>query len=253
MDLAFEVHGAGGTPVVLIHSPGVDSREWKYVAPLLADQMQVITYDARGMGRSPAPEEPTSLVEDLRALLDHLGLARVSLVGHSMGGQAATDFALTYPDRVARLALLAPSLTGFEPEPDFVRWMTEVNACAPDVERLVNKSLGGPNYRVVMNSGEREFLQEMHTAYMTRVFSQWKSFEVNWPQPPAIERLEQLRCETLFVHGTVEWPDMLRVAEQFERVPNVRFARIDEADHMLTLTHPGQLARLLVPFLDGTL
>ena len=67
----------------------------------------------------------------------------------------------------------------------------------------------------------------MHTLYMTRVFSEWKSFEVIWPMPPAIERLEELLAGTLFIQGTVEWEDMQRIAEQFKRVQDIRFEVIE--------------------------
>ncbi|NOU86204.1 alpha/beta fold hydrolase [Paenibacillus sp. LMG 31460] len=252
MDLFYEIQGEG-SPIVMIHSPGVDSREWKYVAPILAQSRKVITFDGRGIGRSPAPQVPTSLVEDLRKLLEHVGVDRVTLVGHSMGGQAATDFTLSYPSMVERLVLVAPSLTGFTFSQEFNEWMAAVNLAAPDIARLVELSLAGPNYRVTMASPHRDFLREMATHYMTRVFTEWQSFEVRWPEPLAIERLEEIAVKTLFIHGTVEWPDMIKIAEQFKRLPSIRFAEIEGADHMLTLTHSEELAEHIKRFVQGEL
>ncbi|ULL14686.1 alpha/beta hydrolase [Paenibacillus sp. H1-7] len=252
MDLYYEIQGEG-SPVVLLHSPGVDSREWKYAAPLLAQSCKVITYDGRGTGRSPAPQTPTSLVEDLRDLLQHLRLERVTLVGHSMGGQAATDFTLTYPSMVERLVVIAPSLTGFVFSQEFTEWMASVNAAAPDIDKLVELSLSGPNYRATMAGPHREFLREMAVHYMTRVFTEWKSFEVRWPEPPAIERLEDIAVSTLFIRGTIEWPDMLKIAEQFQRVPAIHFAEMEGGDHMLTLTHAEELTEHIRNFMYGEL
>ncbi|MFM1654985.1 alpha/beta fold hydrolase [Brevibacillus sp. B_LB10_24] len=250
MDLYYEMQGEG-SPIVMFHSPGVDSREWKYIAPILAKSWKVITFDGRGTGRSPAPQSPTSLVEDLRKLLEHLGLERVTLVGHSMGGQAVTDFTLTYPSMVERLIVIAPSLTGFTYSREFTDWMASVNSAAPDIARLVDLSLAGPNYRVTMAGPHRDFLREMTTRYMTRVFTEWKSFEVLWPEPPAIERLEEIAVKTLFIHGRIEWPDMFKIAEHFKRVPSIRFAEIEEGDHMLTLTHASELAWHIRHFIQG--
>ncbi|CAG7659010.1 alpha/beta fold hydrolase [Paenibacillus allorhizosphaerae] len=241
MDLYYDIQGEG-SPIVLIHSPGVDSREWEYVAPILAQYHRVVTFDGRGTGRSPAPQGPTSLVEDLRVLLEHIGLQKVTLVGHSMGGQAATDFTLTYPSMVERLVVIAPSLTGYTFSREFTDWMAEVNAAAPDIVRLVELSLAGPNYRVTMAGPHQDFLRDMATHYMARVFTEWKSFEVRWPEPPAIERLEEIAVRTLFIYGTIEWPDMLKIAEHFQRVPSVRFFNIEGADHMLPITHAKELA-----------
>jgi pimeloyl-ACP methyl ester carboxylesterase len=129
--------------------------------------------------------------------------------------------------------------------------MASVNAAAPDIARLVELSLAGPNYRVTMAGPHRDFLREMATQYMARVFTEWKSFEVRWPEPPAIERLEDIAASTLFIHGTIEWPDMFRIAEQFKRVPSIRFAVVEGADHMLTLTHAAELTEHIRHFIQG--
>ncbi|WP_020620792.1 alpha/beta fold hydrolase [Paenibacillus daejeonensis] len=250
MDLHYNIQGEG-SPIVLVHSPGVDSREWRELLRELMTSWQVITYDLRGTGQSPAPLSPTSLVEDLRGLLDHLGLERVTLIGHSMGGQAVTDFALTYPERVERLIVIAPALTGFVFSDEFNSWMAEVNALAPNVNAMVDKSLAGPNYVVTMNSPFRDFVREMATLYMTRVFTEWKSYEVVWPEPPAVTRLEELTADTLFIQGTIEWPDMRKIAEAYRRVPQVRFIELEGGDHYLTLTHAAELARHIQKFIQG--
>ncbi|MGF9696790.1 alpha/beta fold hydrolase [Paenibacillus sp. MABNR03] len=241
MELFYEIEG-NGPLIVMIHSGGVDSRVWRYMVPELAKSFKVITFDGRGTGRSPAMLEPTSLVEDLRKLLTHLGLERVTLIGHSMGGQIATDFTLSYPSMVEQLVVIAPSLTGYNYSQEFTNYMTSVNAAAPDISKIVELSLAAPIYRAVMASPHRSLLSEMHAHYMGRVFTEWRSFEVLWPEPPSIERLEKITASTLFIHGTIEWPDMYNIAEHFKRVPEIRFVEIQGADHMLALTHAEELA-----------
>ncbi|WP_426983610.1 alpha/beta fold hydrolase [Brevibacillus borstelensis] len=250
MNLNHNSYG-NGPAIVMIHSGGVDSREWLELIPLLANFHRVVTFDGRGTGRSPAPEEPMDLVADLLGLLDHLKLDRVTLVGHSIGGELATNFTLSYPERVEHLIVIAPSLTGYPYSKVFTDWMAEINSLAPDIGKTVKCSLDGPNYRIVMASDYRDLLIEMHTQYMTRVFSEWRSFEVIWPQPLAIERLELIAQPTLFIHGTEEWSDMLGVAKEFERVSSIAFAKVEGADHMLTLTHAEDLATHIHSFLKS--
>ena len=109
--LYYEVTGAG-SPVVLLHDVNLDHRMWdEQVAPL-AHAHTVVRYDLRGCGRSTAGSHSGSHAEDLKALLDHLELVRVSLLGLSLGAGAAIDFAIAYPDAVRALILISPSLEG---------------------------------------------------------------------------------------------------------------------------------------------
>ena len=112
MTLHHEVTGEGA-PVVLAGSLGSDLRMWDpQVAPLVAAGFQVIRYDHRGHGRSPAPAGPYTLrelAEDLLELLDHLGLRRVSLVGLSLGGMVGMWLAENAPQRLERLVLCCTS------------------------------------------------------------------------------------------------------------------------------------------------
>jgi len=248
MDLHYEVQGKGEA-VVLIHSGGADLGDWELIAPQLAQTYQVITFDGRGAGQSPPLLEPAQYVEDLRQLLDHLNLDRVILIGHSIGGQIATDFALAYPDRVTKLVLVAPGLSGFQFSPDVQQWYAQVNAAAPDLEKMVELMLNHPTYSVVMSSPQRDRMVEMTTHNTKRSF-EWKTFEMLWAQPPTIDRLSELQAKTLFIIGTKDMADCLHIAELFQQVPDIRFAYIKEADHMPTLTHADEVSSQIIQFLS---
>lgn len=108
---AYETAGAG-RPLVFIHAGIADSRMWDGQFSALAGSFKVVRYDMRGFGRTPPAEGSYAHHEDLAALLTHLGLGRVSLVGCSMGSKTALDFALQYPERVDRLVLSSPAVGG---------------------------------------------------------------------------------------------------------------------------------------------
>jgi pimeloyl-ACP methyl ester carboxylesterase len=247
MDLHYEVQGKGEA-VVLIHSGGADLRDWEFIAPQLAQTYQVITFDGRGAGQSPPLLEPAHYVEDLRQLLDHFNLDRTILVGHSIGGQIATDFALAYPDRVTRLVLVAPGLSGFQFSPDVQQWFGQIKAAAPDVEKMVERMLEHPVYSVVMSSPQRQHMVEM-TMHNTKRSFEWKTYEMRWAQPPTIDRLSELQTKTLFIIGKQDMADNLHVAELFQQVPDIRFAYIEGADHMPTLTHADEVSSKIIQFL----
>jgi pimeloyl-ACP methyl ester carboxylesterase len=95
--------------VVLLHAYPVDSRMWDPIRPGLADHVELITPDQRGLGRAPLGEAEPDLdlvAADVLALLDRLGLERVVLGGCSMGGYATLALLRTAPERVAGLILV---------------------------------------------------------------------------------------------------------------------------------------------------
>ena len=119
----------------MLHSGGEDLREWHALVPQLAQNYKVVTFDGRGVGRSPALLEPINYIEDFRAFLDFLGIEAAVLVGHSIGGQVATDFALTYPERVSKLVLIAPGMSGFQFSAAYEQHYLNVMNAAPDARR----------------------------------------------------------------------------------------------------------------------
>jgi 3-oxoadipate enol-lactonase len=98
----------GGSPLIFINSLGTDLRIWDDVVSQLASHYRIIRYDKRGHGLSDCPPAPYTIREhasDLAALLDYLDIRRASLVGISVGGMIALDFAAAWPQRVEKLVL----------------------------------------------------------------------------------------------------------------------------------------------------
>jgi len=100
--------GGTGPVLILIHGLCGDPHGFDDLAPAFTDRYRVIAYARRGHGRSEAkaPCDTATLTEDLRGLMDGLGIAKASLAGHSMGGNEVTAMAATHPDRVNRIIYL---------------------------------------------------------------------------------------------------------------------------------------------------
>ena len=108
-----------GSPVLLIHGVGARLDNWDRVAALLARHFKVVRYDLRGHGRSskvPGPYALDMFADDAAALLDHLGIARAHIAGHSLGGMIAITLARKHPGRVDRLAVLSAAAGRTEEE-----------------------------------------------------------------------------------------------------------------------------------------
>ncbi|MCZ6608801.1 MAG: alpha/beta hydrolase [Alphaproteobacteria bacterium] len=110
IELYYETHGQG-EPIVLIPSTAYGANVWNSCqVPALSKDLQVITFDPRGCGRTSAPDGVYTMEQlacDVAALLDHLGVRSAHVLGHSMGGRVALALALAYPGRVRSLILAA--------------------------------------------------------------------------------------------------------------------------------------------------
>src|SRR6266508_2399049 len=99
--------GAGGVPVVFVHSFAGSSSHWSAQLVHLRKNRRAVALDLRGHGRSAPPRDNDyaidSLAGDVAAVVDRLGLNRFVLVGHSIGGAAAIAYAGAHPERVAGL------------------------------------------------------------------------------------------------------------------------------------------------------
>ena len=101
----------GAPPVILLHGFPESHRTWRGLAPLLADRLRLVMPDQRGFGDSDRPSEVEdyaidTLLADLHALADALGLERFALVGHDWGGAIAWAAAIKGDPRVTRLAII---------------------------------------------------------------------------------------------------------------------------------------------------
>jgi len=106
-ELYYEITGDGPWMVLAHGGEGTRIHWWQQVARFRND-LRCLVYDARGFGQSPAgrfPARPNVYADDLLGLLDHLGVERANLVGHSMGGLAVSGVAQQHPGRVRRLVM----------------------------------------------------------------------------------------------------------------------------------------------------
>jgi pimeloyl-ACP methyl ester carboxylesterase len=100
--------GGSGPVLILIHGYGDNPDVFDDLAPAFTDRFRVVAYARRGHGRSDAtgPYDGATVTEDLRSLMDSLGIAKAHLAGHSMGGNEITAMAATHPERVDHIVYL---------------------------------------------------------------------------------------------------------------------------------------------------
>jgi 3-oxoadipate enol-lactonase len=253
--IAYETHGEGPA-VLLVHEGVADRRMWRGQVPVLARDHRVVAVDLRGFGDTPNASGPFSNVEDLREVLDMLGIERAAVVGGSFGAKVALGFAVTYPERVERLVLCPPVLPGWEWSERVRRgWQEEEEAFeAGDLDRATEAVLvlwvDGPNRGADAVDPEiRELVRTM----------QRHAFELPEPDPPPepepdpAVQLADVHMPTLVVVGDQDVEDFLAMAEAAaDGIPGARKVVIEGAAHVIALEKPQEFNAALLPFLAGT-
>jgi pimeloyl-ACP methyl ester carboxylesterase len=246
-----------GEPLVFVHAGICDSRMWDAQVPHFADTYQVVRHDMRGYGQSPPVAGEFSHHEDLRAVLDGLGIGSAHLVGCSMGGEAGLELALVAPERVRSLTMVCslPHGSSFTGDPPPI-WEEIVAAYdAGDTERVarletelwvagVGRSLADVDSSIVerVMAMNQIALENERRGLGTRVH----------PEPPAVERLEDLAAPLLVITGALDRPGIESTWDELiGRVPDGRKICLPGTAHLPNMEKPAEFNRLLEAFLDA--
>lgn len=252
--LFYESAGTG-SPVILLHGGNLDRRMWDAEFGALQRTHRVIRYDARGYGRSGASDTAFSAHHDLRALMDALQLPRASLVGLSLGGRVAMDFALAHPERVDRLVLVAPGMSGGTWAEDAdTAWLAVAREAAKrqDSVAVARAWLGSAYIRTALRDSTtakrvRQWVEDQSPFWAGVV--RHLDLEVE-AAPPAAGRLAELTAPILLVVGTADTPFILDVARAIQaQAARVQRVDIPGVGHMVNLEAPGPFREALLAFL----
>jgi pimeloyl-ACP methyl ester carboxylesterase len=242
-DLWYDETGEG-PPLVLLHEGVVDSRIWEPVVPLLGERHRVIRYDQRGFGRSPRPDGPYSVVEDLTAVLDAAEVEKAALAGASRGGNIALATAVERPERVSALVLLGSGLPG---APLSVGWTSEQIARWEQAE-------AADDYEAMAELDMEAWAPMGADAELRAMFVE-NAVGSNSEDPatdePVAEGVGGVTAPTLVITGGRDVAGINEIGDRLAReIPGARSAVIQEADHMIPWRTPEELSHLILDFLS---
>jgi pimeloyl-ACP methyl ester carboxylesterase len=261
--------GAAGPAVVLIHAHSVDLRMWDGQLPALAAAgFRAIRYDVRGHGRSMAPPSGYTWEHysaDLSDLLDRLNvegpaaeslaLDAAHLVGASMGGGIALQFALDFPHHVLSLTLVDSALPGFTYSPEFSRQIEELVAAVRDegpraaFQRLW---LPHPLFDGIRRYPDRfQRLRDMVLAYPAADYREG-ALPAEYA-PSVADRLHEITAPALVLAGELDIPDFRLIADILaENLPRARRVDLADCGHLPPLERPHAFNEALIAFLRDT-
>jgi pimeloyl-ACP methyl ester carboxylesterase len=246
--LYFECHGAGDEVVILIPAFSMDLRMWTAQVPMLSRSARVISYDLRGHGRSTAPMEPYSAVDDLRGLMDELRVSTAHLVGLSNGARIALDFTLSHPSRARSLVLASPGVSGFTGG-DF-SYMTPVITAvrAGDLVQAAELWAATPLMHIPNDSTAAGLIRTISVD--NRSIWGHRSNPERPLSPSAIGRLHEIKVPVLVITGEADLPTLRNLADTVARtIPGASKVVIAGAGHMVNIAGPDAFNRAVYSFL----
>ncbi|MFF8909446.1 alpha/beta fold hydrolase [Streptomyces olivaceoviridis] len=262
IELYYEDHGSG-RPVVLIHGYPLNGHSWeKQERVLLEAGYRVITYDRRGFGRSSQPTvgyDYDTFAADLKALLEHLDLRDVVLVGFSMGTGEVTRYLGRYgSERVAKAALLGaipPFLLKTDDNPEGVDGSVfeGIKAAVLKDRPAYFKDFLDNFYNVDMYAGTRISDQAWQNSFNVAVSaSAWAAYAcVDTWLTDFRDDLPKIDVPTLLVHGDAD--RILPYENTAERLPglikDLTFVTVEGGPHNIAWTHPEEVNAALLEFL----
>jgi abhydrolase domain-containing protein 6 len=249
--------GGRGELVILVHGFGSSRDSWNRFAGRLTKRYRVIALDLPGWGETTRLEAESygypKQIERLREFITTLGLGRVHLVGHSMGGFICSAYAAQYPDEVISLGLIAPHGVT-EPQPsDLARSVAAGNnwlvaSSLPEFERLLNNVFAKRPYlpkSVLRQVANRAIAGSTKSA---KIFAE---MQIN--EPPLEARLAQVKAPALIIWGDQDRVLHVSCAEVFRQgINNSEVLLLPGSGHMPLIENARQCSTAWLAFVDKT-
>lgn len=257
LNLYYEVQGSGPETVVLLNGIMMSTRTWGILLPSLTAEYRVVLHDLRGQLASDQPDEPYTYeqhLDDLLALLDHLGIEKAHLVGTSYGSEIGMHFAARHPERVASLTVAGGASYADELLRAKIRaWILATELAIRHGERKAFYLITMPhNFSAEYIRGREEHFEriaELVSRFPDAWFPAFKRLCECFLTLDLTEELPRITAPVLVVAGTKDDLKPLHYSRLIaERIPGARLVEID-AGHAFVIEKPVEFTAHVLRFL----
>lgn len=261
-NLYYEVAGEG-EPILFVHGNFGDCRHWEHQFKPLSKKYKVIRYDVRGYGKSanPKSDEEYYDTDDIKALLEFLGIEKGHICGLSMGSGIVVDFALTYPDKCISLIPIGPWAGGFGTEGYKTAAGDTLNKIFYKVIQQLNEkgTKAATDYwwtgTKFVKSSVRSQKSMNELLKMGYEYDYWGFKNPNkrrGAQPVAISRLNEIKLPTLIVTSEYDLIPCIEIAETMKRdIKGSKLITIKDAGHCMNMDKPKEFNKVLTTFIES--
>lgn len=257
IELYYEMRGESGPAITMVNNLCLISPLWRNFTPTLPQRNRVLSYDLRNQGASSggfSEVQWSEHIDDLRALLDGLGIERTMLLGTSMSCLLCRDFALAYPDRVEGLVLVGPAFSPYGDRRRRAVTRTWINALeSSGTEAMWDELYAHVFAEPFMEAGGAPLylgLRELFTSLFA-IEPLKANLESTFQASGDPELLADLTCPTLLLVGEADFvwtPSGVRQAQSL--APTMRSSVIPGAGHLPYLEDPASFEEIVQAFIE---
>ena len=251
IDINYEIEGEG--PVVTFsHSLACNLSMWDEQVRALRGRYRVLRYDTRGHGQTGAPAGAYTLdqlADDLKGLLDGLGIAATHFVGLSMGGMIGQVFALKHPAMVQSLVLC--DTTSRYPQGAAAVWEERIKTVgAKGMEPMVAPTLERW-FTAPFRARRKDLMDKVGAMIRSTPAPGYVGCCHALPKINVTDRLKEVRCPALVIVGEEDPGTPVDMARDIQAaLPVAELAVLCRASHLSNVEQPGEFNRVLGGFLD---
>jgi pimeloyl-ACP methyl ester carboxylesterase len=249
--------GGQGTPLVFVHEFAGDAQSWRAQTSFFSRRYRTIAYNARGYPPSDVPEDVEAYsqqqaADDIKGVLDHLGIARAHICGLSMGGLATLHFGLCYPERALSLVVAGAGYGSSDPE-------ANRRDCEQVIKRFETEGLEfythGPTrvqFREKDPVGWQEFRDRFCAGSLKGHVLTMRGVQMRRPTVFSLaERMAKLEVPTLIVTGDEDEPCLEPGVFMKRTIPTSGLVVLPKAGHTINLEDPDAFNRAVLDFLTA--
>ncbi len=237
-----------GIPVTFLHGYPLDHTIWLEIVPKLTNEARMILPDLRGHGKSPAPDEATTMkemAEDVLHALDSLGVEKSIIVGHSMGGYVALALARYYPQRLSGMVLIASHVYADSPEKRESRLVSILDIQKNGLAAVISTMPEKLSYNKAVINKCREIITSASSIGAVGVLNAMAN------RPDSHDILAQLNVPGLIIAGMEDQIVPLSISREMAKLMrSPQLVEIPEAGHMPMLEQPELVAKALNAFIE---
>jgi 3-oxoadipate enol-lactonase len=251
IEINYEIEGEGPM-VTFSHSLACNLSMWDEQARALKGRYRILRYDTRGHGQTSAPAAAYTLdqlADDLKGLLDGLGITATHFVGLSMGGMIGQVFALKHPAMVQSLVLC--DTTSRYPSGAAAVWEERIKTVtAKGMDPMVTPTLERW-FTVPFRARHRDMMERVGAMIRSTPAPGYVGCCHALPKINVTDRLKEVRCPVLVIVGEKDPGTPVEMARDIHAaLTTAELAVLSRASHLSNLEQPAEFNRALAGFLD---